>query len=41
VWTVNESADLDLMIELGVEGVITDRPGFVRRRLDELGLPHL
>jgi glycerophosphoryl diester phosphodiesterase len=39
VWTVNESADLDLMIELGVEGVISDRPGFIRRRLDELGLP--
>jgi glycerophosphoryl diester phosphodiesterase len=39
VWTVNEAADVDLMIELGVEGVITDRPGFVRRRLDELGLP--
>lgn len=39
VWTVNNEADLDLMIELGVEGVITDRPGFVRRRLDELGLP--
>ncbi|NJC68949.1 glycerophosphodiester phosphodiesterase [Planosporangium thailandense] len=39
VWTVNESADLDYLIELGVEGVITDRPGFVRRRLDELGLP--
>jgi glycerophosphoryl diester phosphodiesterase len=41
VWTVNEPADLDLMIELGVEGVITDRPGFVRRRLDEMGLPPL
>jgi hypothetical protein len=27
------------MIELGVEGVISDRPGFIRRRLDELGLP--
>nr|WP_205863861.1 glycerophosphodiester phosphodiesterase family protein [Planosporangium mesophilum] len=39
VWTVNEAADVDLMIELGVEGVISDRPGFVRRRLDELGLP--
>jgi glycerophosphoryl diester phosphodiesterase len=39
VWTVNEAADVDLMIELGVEGVITDRPAFVRRRLDELGLP--
>ncbi len=39
VWTVNEPADLDLVIELGVEGIITDRPGFVGRRLDQLGLP--
>lgn len=39
VWTVNDPADLDLVIELGVEGIITDRPGFVRRRLDRLGLP--
>jgi glycerophosphoryl diester phosphodiesterase len=38
VWTVNEKSDVDLMVELGVEGIITDRPGFVRRRLDELGL---
>jgi glycerophosphoryl diester phosphodiesterase len=39
VWTVNEPADVDLMVDLRVEGVITDRPGEVRRRLDELGLP--
>jgi glycerophosphoryl diester phosphodiesterase len=36
VWTVNEPADLDLVIDLGVEGIITDRPSFVRQRLDEL-----
>jgi glycerophosphoryl diester phosphodiesterase len=39
VWTVNEPHDLDLVIELGVEGIITDRPGYVCRRLDELGFP--
>jgi glycerophosphoryl diester phosphodiesterase len=39
VWTVNDQADLDLVLELGVEGIITDRPRFVHRRLDELGLP--
>jgi glycerophosphoryl diester phosphodiesterase len=39
VWTVNEADDLDLMAELGVDAIITDRPGFMRRRLDELGLP--
>lgn len=27
VWTVNTDADLDLCVDLGVEAVITDRPG--------------
>ncbi len=36
VWTVNEVDDLELVVKLGVEGVISDRPGAVRRRLDEL-----
>ena len=27
VWTVNTSEDLDLCVELGVEAVITDKPG--------------
>jgi glycerophosphoryl diester phosphodiesterase len=26
VWTVNEIADLDLLLDYGVDGVITDRP---------------
>jgi glycerophosphoryl diester phosphodiesterase len=39
VWTVNDPADVDMMIELGVEGIITDRPRYVLRRLDQLGLP--
>lgn len=34
VWTVNEPNDLDLMLKLGVDGVISDRPRFV---LDRLG----
>ena len=38
VWTVNQPHDLDLAISLGVEGIITDQPRYVRRRLDELGL---
>jgi glycerophosphoryl diester phosphodiesterase len=33
VWTVNTAADLDLVLALGVAGVITDRPAFVRKRL--------
>lgn len=34
VWTVNEPADLDLVLEAGVDGIITDRPALV---LDRLG----
>ena len=34
VWTVNEPADLDLVLGLGAEGIISDRPRFV---LDRLG----
>jgi glycerophosphoryl diester phosphodiesterase len=34
VWTVNEPADMDLMLELGVDGIISDRP---RAVLDRLG----
>ncbi len=34
VWTVNEKADLDLCLELGVEAVITDRPAAVLALLD-------
>ena len=32
VWTVNEADDLDLVLELGVDGIITDRPAFVLDR---------
>jgi glycerophosphoryl diester phosphodiesterase len=33
VWTINEARDVDLAVELGVDGIITDRPGFVLGRL--------
>ena len=33
VWTVNEPADLDLLLEHGVDGVITDRPALILERL--------
>ena len=32
-WTVNEPADLDLCRELGIEAVITDRPGATLKHL--------
>jgi glycerophosphoryl diester phosphodiesterase len=33
VWTVNELADLELVVSSGVDGVITDRPAMVLHRL--------
>ncbi|MGN6721706.1 MAG: glycerophosphodiester phosphodiesterase [Marmoricola sp.] len=33
VWTVNDPADVDLCIDFGVDGIITDRPAETRIRL--------
>ncbi|MDH6700729.1 glycerophosphodiester phosphodiesterase [Streptomyces griseoviridis] len=33
VWTVNEPEDVDLCVELGIDAIITNRPGPVLRRL--------
>ena len=33
VWTVNEPARMDRLVEWGVSGIITDRPGLLRARL--------
>ena len=35
-WTVNADEDLDLVLEQGVDGVITDRPRHVLDRLDKV-----
>jgi glycerophosphoryl diester phosphodiesterase len=37
VWTVNETADIDAMIDLGVDAIVTDYPGRVQRRLSDRG----
>jgi glycerophosphoryl diester phosphodiesterase len=33
VWTVNEPALADRLVEWRVDGIVTDRPGLVRARL--------
>ncbi len=38
VWTVNEPADLRRMMELGVDGIISDYPDRLRRAADEMGI---
>lgn len=34
VWTVNDSADGERMLDLSVDGIITDRPDLIRRLID-------
>ena len=29
-WTINESADMERFVDMGVDGVITDRPDRLR-----------
>jgi glycerophosphoryl diester phosphodiesterase len=38
VWTVNEAADMASLIDLGVDGIITDYPDRLRRVMAEKGL---
>lgn len=37
VWTVNESVDIEKMLDLGVHGIISDRPDRVRAALAARG----
>jgi len=39
VWTVNSPADIARMMELGVDGIISDRPDLVREEMKKRGLP--
>ena len=38
VWTVNEPADISRMLDLGVDGIISDRPDLVREEMKKRGL---
>ena len=37
VWTVNELADIDRMIDLEIDAIVSDYPGRVQRRLSDRG----
>jgi len=37
-WTVNDPVVIDALLRWGVEGITTDRPDLVLRRLAEAGL---
>lgn len=38
VWTVNEAADMKRMLDLEVDGIITDRPDLLQQLMEERGL---
>jgi glycerophosphoryl diester phosphodiesterase len=38
VWTVNKPADMARMIEIGVDGIISDRPDLLRQAAGEAGV---
>ncbi len=38
VWTVNDAATMERLIELGIDGLITDRPDIARGVLDSRGI---
>jgi glycerophosphoryl diester phosphodiesterase len=40
VWTVNEESEMDRLIDLGVDGIITDRPARLKAVLSRRGLWH-
>jgi glycerophosphoryl diester phosphodiesterase len=37
VWTVDEPADVELVLRLGIDAIITNRPADVVKRLDGEG----
>ena len=38
VWTVNEPQHIVLMLDLGVDGIISDRPDLVRDEMKRRGM---
>ena len=38
-WTVNEPAQIEAMLDLGVDGIVSDRPDRVREAMARRGMP--
>jgi len=39
VWTVNDVEQMEALIKMGVDGIITDYPDRLRKVLQRLGMP--
>jgi glycerophosphoryl diester phosphodiesterase len=37
-WTVNAPADIERMLDLGVDGIVSDRPDLVREAMARRGM---
>jgi glycerophosphoryl diester phosphodiesterase len=37
VWTINEAAEMDRLLDLGVDGIMTDRPSVLKEVLERRG----
>jgi glycerophosphoryl diester phosphodiesterase len=37
VWTVDDPAEVETMLDLGVDGIMTDRPAMLRELLEKRG----
>jgi glycerophosphoryl diester phosphodiesterase len=38
-WTVNDPAQIAKLLEMGVDGIISDRPDRVREEMERRGMP--
>ena len=38
VWTINDAPTMDALLELGVDGIVTDQPDVLRAVLEQRGL---
>jgi glycerophosphoryl diester phosphodiesterase len=37
VWTINDAAEMDRLLDLGVDGIMTDRPAVLKQVLERRG----